>query len=345
MNAKDILTLLNTPSVGRRTVQTILNRYSHNISSHYELLDVLKEMSLENPRIVLPTAEQLLSLYNEAERLIDLSREKNVETLDFRHPKFPKRFLDIPDAPVLIYAKGNIEALNSERSIAIIGTREPTDFGIRAGERLAAIFSKSNFIVVSGLAIGCDAAAHRGCLKEKGITIAVMAGGLDRIYPKENKELAENILDNNGCFISEYPVGTTPRGNYFVERDRLQSGLSQGVIVIETDIKGGTMHTVGFSIKQKRLLACLNGHPDQYLNNPKIQGNKMLIREGKAKKLGTSEEIDEFISMLVRTEVIPIPTLVHDNRSEPENKPTVKRKPSKKKAKKGIENPQQTLAF
>lgn len=304
IKAIDILTLLNTPSIGRKTVENILIRYqNYSVSSPNDLLDILEEIKKTSSRVNVPTKEEMNRLYYSSQTLIESSLDNGIKTLDINHPHFPKRLKNIPDAPVLVYVKGNSEALNSNRSVAIIGTREATDFGMKAGERLSSIFTKNDFVIVSGLAVGCDTAGHIGCLKENGISIGVLAGGLDKIYPKESRGLAEEILEKNGCLLSEYPIGVPPRRNFFVERDRLQSGLSQAVIVIETDVKGGTMHTVGFAGKQNRYLACLGGHPEQYSNHPKIQGNKMLIGEGKAKRLGNMEEINNFINLITKDEI------------------------------------------
>lgn len=301
METIDILTLINTPSVGKKSVEKILlecKNYS-SLNGYESLYDLLSTASKTNARIKLPTREVFYNIYNEARELIKASEDEGIHVLDVNNPNFPERLKHIPDAPIILYAKGNLKALNSEKSVAVIGTREPTDFGMKAGEKLSSIFTNKGFTIVSGLAIGCDTAGHLGCVKEHGISIGVLAGGLDKIYPKQSRELADEMLKNNGCLLSEYPIGESPRRNYFVERDRLQSGLSEAVIVIETDVKGGTMHTVGFAGKQNKLLACLGGHPDKYLTHPKIQGTKMLVNEGKAVLLSNPNEIDNFIEKIV----------------------------------------------
>lgn len=315
MDVKNILTLLNTPNIGRKTVLYTFN-YDLLIKNTVDLIDLLIEVKKDHPRVVIPTEDQLLKAEAVANEIIEKSDQQDIKIIPITHKTYPERYKSLEDAPILIYAKGNIKALNSSRSVAIVGTREPTEYGIRAGEILATNFASNKFVVVSGLALGCDTVAHKGCLKVHGTTVAVLAGGLDKIYPKENRDLASEILEKNGCLISEYPVGTSPRGNFFVERDRLQSGLSQAVIVIETDVKGGTMHTVGFALKQKRYLACLSDHPDKYKAHPKTQGNQLLIHEKKAQALGNFMEIQRFIHFL----------------SQFDKKP--KKKSSKKKGKK-----------
>lgn len=299
MNKEGILTLLNTPKVGNRTVLYILDNFDHYIlDTPKDFVELLNIANKENKRIPLASQEDIEKGWRETERILENSQQLDIDILSIKDSDYPHRYRNIPNPPLVLYSKGNKKALNNEKTVAIIGTREPTEFGSRAGNRLGEIFAQNDFTVVSGLAIGCDSVAHRGCLKANGTTVAVMAGGLDSIYPKENRELATEILENNGCLISEYAVGIKTRPNHFVERDRLQSGLSQAVIVIETDIKGGTMHTVKFAEEQHRFLACLWNHPDKLQTHPKIQGNKKLVSEKKAKQLGTSTDINFFISFL-----------------------------------------------
>ena len=169
---------------------------------------------------------------------------------------------------------GNIDAIHRD-CIAIVGTREPTEYGITAAKRLGALFAESGYTVVSGLANGIDTAAHQGALEVDGLTVAVLASGLDTVYPIKNKELAGAILKNNGALVSEYSWGTMVNRSYFVARDRIQSGLSLGVFVVETGIKGGTMHTVKSCKEQKRSLIVLK-HPPYLIGHPKTCGNAQL---------------------------------------------------------------------
>lgn len=299
MKKESILTILNVPKIGPKTARFILDNTSSgwDISSLKEIQDLLNSLQVENKRIPTVTIEELEKARIIADKIISDSISAEIDVISYFDYEYPERYRLMEDAPYILYSKGNIEVLNKKNSVAIIGTRDPTPYGIKAGERLAELFSESGFSIVSGLAIGCDAAAHRGCLKANGSTVAVMAGGLDKIYPKANSALAEEILAKKGCLISEYSIGHSPRAGNFVERDRLQSGLSQAVIVVETDIKGGTMHTVSFSKKQERYLACLSNHPEKLQDHPKIQGNKKIISEGGV-PLGNSDEINMFIRFL-----------------------------------------------
>ena len=139
--------------------------------------------------------------------------------------------------------------------------------------------------------------AHEGCLEAQGIGVAVLAHGLDMVYPAANRGLAERLLDRGGCLASEYPVGTTPVRSAFAERDRIQSGLSDGVLVIETDVRGGTMHTVRFARDQGRALACIE-HPQRYRSEDETRGNRKLIEEGSARPIPDGDSLTDFLNGL-----------------------------------------------
>ncbi len=227
------------------------------------------------------------------QEIIKLSQQHNIQIISKDSIYYPKCLLKISDPPVLLHVKGNIDILKKD-CIAIVGTRKPSEFGRNHAKEIGGIFAKEGYVVVSGLAEGIDSAAHMGALEAKGLTVAVLAHGLDMIYPSKNKQLAETILNNNGALISEYPLRTRIFRNYFVERDRIQSGLSLGVFVIETGVKGGTMHTVKFCEKQKRVLIVLQ-HPTNLLDKSKPCGNTQLIAEKRANIVYENESNKDYI--------------------------------------------------
>jgi len=199
----------------------------------------------------------------------------------------------ISDPPLVLYVKGNLDCLYAKRTVAVIGTREPTEYGREVAESFGRLIGARGITVVSGLAKGCDSAAHRGCLAAGGKTVAVLPSGINKIYPQENTGLAQAIIEGEGCLLSEYPPDEKAEANYFIARDRLQSGLSDLVVVIEAEITGGTMHTVNFAIKYGKRLACLD-HPEALITT-KAAGNKMLIREGKAMAI---KDINDLVRIL-----------------------------------------------
>lgn len=299
LNNTQIITLLGLPGFGRATVNTILNVATYQPANLDELLKLILEIQEKISRVKIPSIAQLEHSFKLAQSTVERCNKLNIEILIPSDKKFPVRLKYIPDPPVILYVKGDVACLNAELSVAIIGTRDPSLYGEKCGERFASRFAEQQLVIVSGLAKGIDAAGHRGCLTVHGKTVAVLAQGLDtNIYPSENRQLAEDILSEHGCWVSEYTLGVRSRPNFFVERDRLQAGLSSGVVVIETDIKGGTMHTVGFCLEQKKPLGCLS-HPDKYLfENDKARGNQKLILEGKAVALFSPQDMDTYVSTM-----------------------------------------------
>lgn len=294
-----LLTLGEIPRIGRRTVNYINDNCSILPVEPFDFFEIIQEAKKSNTRIKVPKIEEIREAMYRAEDICNKCAEEKIQIVGINDSSFPAALRSIPDRPVLLYAKGNLNILDQTPTVAIIGTREPTSFGYAFGKRLAQVLSEKDFMIASGLALGCDTAAHEGCLDGKGKTIAVLAHGLDNIYPKENKYLADRILYSSGCLISEYAPGVRARSNYFVDRDRLQSGLSNAVIVIETAKEGGTMHTVEFCIKQGRILACLS-HPHQHLNNNlKAEGNQFLLKEKNAVAIYDKESISAFVEKVV----------------------------------------------
>lgn len=168
---------------------------------------------------------------------------------------FPDAFKAIgEDCPETIYAMGNLDLLRVERRVAIIGSRKATRAGCSKAYDLGAKFAREGYVVVSGLALGCDAAAHRGCLAANGGTIAIVATGLDKVHPSENIPLQEEILRKGGLIISEQPIGVKANPTRLVARNRLQAALSDVVVVAECPEHSGTMYTVRFAQKYGKVI-------------------------------------------------------------------------------------------
>jgi DNA processing protein len=297
LSTEYLLTLLKTPKIGNVTTKLVNSAATYKITQVSELLDLIIDVKKTNPRVPIPKLDDLYTAYEASEKIIENCSSKGIDIVDINSSRYPKRLLRLSDHPIIGYVKGNISALNSDNAVAVIGTREPTPHGLKSGKRIATIMGQSGFTIISGLAVGCDSAGHIGALIANAPTVAVLASGIDLIYPKENKLLAEEILLKNGALFSEYEPGIKPNKASFVERDRLQSGLSDGIIVVETDIKGGTMHTVGFAQKLNIPIACLSSHPDNLQGHDKVRGNKHLISNG-AYALGNTKEITHFFQVL-----------------------------------------------
>lgn len=197
--------------------------------------------------------------------------------------QYPKRLLQIKNAPKQLYVEGNVEILNHD-SIAIIGTRKYTKYGKDITSKFAKELSKKGMCIVSGLANGIDTIAHIHSMEESGKTIAVLGSGLKHIYPKENQILYEKIIENGGCVISEYPSDTPVDMSNFPIRNRIISGLSMGVLVIEARYHSGTSITAKYAIQQHKEVFCI---PHQltsktgYTPNLLIQNGAQLVTSPK----------------------------------------------------------------
>ena len=281
--------LLTLKGIGRRAALRIISSPLHVSSANENLVKLARAAKV--PEV------DMAGAWREAEDNLNRSIESGIKAFSVHDDGYPMRLRNTPDPPAILYVKGDASGLHAPRSIAVIGTREPTAYGEKVARRSAATASEKGFVVVSGLAHGCDTLGHEGCLDQNGVGVAVMAHGLEKVYPAANRDLASRLLEAGGCLVSEYPLGMTPMRTAFAERDRIQSGLSDAVLVIETDVKGGTMHTVRFSREQKRPLACID-HPESWRHEPKTQGNQMLIANKWATPIADGEALLTFLNSL-----------------------------------------------
>lgn len=209
-----------------------------------------------------------------ARRDCDWLASNAVQLLPLNDPRYPALLLEIADPPPLLYVQGEIESLSAPQ-IAVVGSRRPSRQGIGDADAFAAALAEVGFIITSGLAMGIDAAAHRAALDHSGKTIAVLGSGIDTIYPAANSELAAAI-GRQGALISEFPLGTPPRANQFPSRNRIISGLSLGVLVIEAAVQSGSLVTARLAAEQNREVFALPGS----MHNPVSRGCNALIRQG-----------------------------------------------------------------
>ena len=189
-------------------------------------------------------------------------------------PDFPELLKEIPFSPFGIYVRGKIPA--APCSVAIVGTRKATEGGKTTAKKIAGELARAGCLIVSGLALGIDAAAHRGALEAGGKTIAVLANGVDAPYPRMNADLAKKILECGGGLISEYPPGAPSLPYRFLERNRIISGLSRGVAVIEAPRQSGSLATARFATEQNREVFVIPGPAA----HPNFAGSHALIRQG-----------------------------------------------------------------
>lgn len=219
------------------------------------------------------------------EDLLEKLEKEKIRYITYFDENYPELLREIYYAPMILYYKGQLS--NGLNSIAIVGTRRNTLYGKITTEKIVEELVKNQIIVVSGLAYGIDSIAHRETLKNKGITYAIIASGIDEISPAISRDLANKIIDSGGAVISEYPPGTKARPGYFPQRNRIISGVSQAVIVVESDIKGGALITASFAIDQSRELFAVPGP----INSSKSAGCNKLIHDSQATAVLSAESI------------------------------------------------------
>ncbi len=197
---------------------------------------------------------------------------------------YPQSLLQVADPPTVIYVRGRLDLLNRP-ACAIVGSRNPTPQGAGNAERFAAALSAAGLTITSGLALGIDAAAHRGALPATGSTIAFVGTGIDRVYPASNQQLARDIAEG-GAIVSEFPLGTPPAAANFPRRNRLISGFSRGVLVVEATTESGSLITARLAAEQGRDVFAIPGS----IHSPQSRGCHKLIKQG-AKLVETAQDV------------------------------------------------------
>jgi DNA processing protein len=213
--------------------------------------------------------------------------EARARILSPSDPEYPARLKEIYDPPAILFVKGSVEVL-SQPGIAMVGTRHPTPYGSGMAERLATDLAGRGVVIISGLARGVDTASHRGAVAAKGKTVAVLGTGIDVMYPKENTRLTEQMLALGGALITEFPVGTAPTPQNFPIRNRIISGMSAGVLVVEAAEYSGTRITSRLALEQNRDVYAVPGN----VTNKNSWGPNTLIKQG-AKLVATWEDVWE----------------------------------------------------
>lgn len=260
------LRLSSTPRVGSVTFKQLLDYYGSASEALLHIGDLSKRGGARKP--LLPPSRESI------EQQIDYCQSENIRIICQYEDAYPALLKQIDDAPLVLYVKGN-SFKSEQQTVGIVGSRNASASGQVFTQKLAAALGQQNVIIVSGLARGIDTAAHKGSL-ETG-TIAVLGGGIDHIYPPENKDLYDAIIES-GCIISEYPPGMVPRAQHFPRRNRIISGLSRAVIVIEAAKRSGSLITARTAGEQGRDVLAVPGSPV----DSRCHGSNGLIKNGAA---------------------------------------------------------------
>lgn len=237
-----------------------LCRNNHGLKLNQKELSNIKSISLEN-------CIKLINVYN----------SRGFSVTGFSSPEYPESLKNIYNPPAVLFYKGNIDCLNRMPAITIVGARRSSNQSLMIAERLSSELSQKGFVIVSGFARGTDIHSHLGAINAGCPTVCVMGCGLDIDYPKENFIYRDSVLKNGGVFISEYPLGTPPLQQNFPKRNRILSGLSRGVVIIEAGEKSGSLITAELALEQNREVFCV---PPADIYDRRYAGNIRFLRDG-----------------------------------------------------------------
>ena len=274
----DWLRLIRSENVGPITFRRLIERFSSAKTALTAIPDLARNGGQRGAKKIKVCPK------SDAEKEIDAIDAFGGRLIALGEPDYPPLLAQITDAPPLVMVKGHAHLLK-KRAVAIVGARNASLNGRNFAQKLAADLGRNGLLVVSGLARGIDASAHEGAL-ESG-TIAVMAGGIDVIYPKENAALYDRIMET-GAILSEIPLSTQPQARHFPRRNRLVSGMSRGVVVVEAGRKSGSLITARMALEQNREVFAVPGGP----GDPRAEGTNDLIRQGAELVQSASDVLD-----------------------------------------------------
>lgn len=222
-----------------------------------------------------------------------IESQSGLHCLLYDNPLYPRLLREIPRPPPLLFVRGDPTCLSLPQ-LAIVGSRSPSGGGIENAERFAHYLAERGFAITSGLALGIDAAAHRGALRAGGKTIAVMGTGINLIYPSRHRQLAQDIIDSGGALVSEFPLGTASHACNFPQRNRIISGLSGGTLVVEAAVQSGSLITASYALQHDREVFAIPGS----IHNPLARGCHQLIRQGATLVETAQDIVDQLAGLL-----------------------------------------------
>jgi len=290
--------LLNVAQLGPNRIKKLLNKFYNPekiLSAEFNQLINSEGISSSLAQRIQKINYKREDIKTEIEKeLIKLERMGG-EIITILDEKYPFLLKKIYDPPIILYKLGQFKN-EDENSLAVVGTRKPSEYGKKQTELICKEISERNITIVSGMARGIDSIAHRSAINNNGRTIAVLGSGLDVIYPPENKKLYSEIIEN-GVVLSEYPPETKPDAMNFPKRNRIISGLSLGSVIIETKIIGGALQTAQFALDQNREVFALPGN----INSITSEGTNRLIQRSEAKLITNVDDILEELNLKIKT--------------------------------------------
>ena len=269
----DWIALNMTPGVGPRAATKLLERFGSADAVFHG-----RRTELESLRLKPETIESIIKreFHEKAETELDRVKQLGGDVLILDDGSYPGLLREIDDPPPVLYVKGDWQACFDQPGVGVIGSRMCSTYGENASEMLSRDLASRGITIVSGLARGIDAAAHRGAIRGQGKTIAVMGTGIDSVYPKENNGLVRDILTSGGCLVSQFPLGTPPLKDNFPYRNRIISGLSLGVLIVEASERSGSLITARLASEQNREVMAVPGN----ITSGNSFGTNYLIKSG-----------------------------------------------------------------
>lgn len=288
-----LIALLRVPELGNRRIQKLLEKTREWDEGPDEIFrfNISELIAIEGIGEGVAKNITDFSDWDTVDRIMDQTAKRGAKFISIEDEHYPPLLKEIYDPPILLWYKGNEEVLSSD-GIAVIGTRRTGKYGTEQAKRWSRAITEAGFTINSGLAYGVDSLAHREALHSGGKTIAVLGSGIDVIYPSKNKSLVSEIIEKGSVVITEYSPGTQPDAMNFPGRNRIVSGMSHGVLVIESGVKGGSMITARSALDQNREVFVI---PHQ-LGSKFGEGCNYLIRTGQGKLVQTMNDILEEIN-------------------------------------------------
>lgn len=289
-NQKTIAWLNSANGISNRKIEKLLEYFNGSPKELWENFESEKcNLNLLKPEII----DYLIkSKNNFEEKLLKKLNNENSNIVTIYDDLYPKKLKQIEYAPYMLYYKGNLSCFDS-LSIAVVGSRKATAYGKWAAEKLTGEISELGVNIISGLAVGIDTIAHKTALKFNTKTAGIIGCGIDIIYPKSNENLYREISEKGGAVITEYPFGMQPLPNNFHDRNRIISGMSDGVLVIEAQERSGTLITAGHAAEQGREIFAVPGNIDSLYS----KGTNALIRDGAKITTSVNDIIDEILAL------------------------------------------------
>jgi DNA processing protein len=294
---RDWISLNMTPQIGPRAATRLLEKFGSAENVFHA-----RRSELESLRLKSESIESILKreFHEKAEEELSNVREIGGDVLILDDGSYPYLLREIADPPITLYVKGNWQECFDAPCVAIVGSRRCSTYGENASEMLARDLAANGICIVSGLARGIDTAAHRGAIDGKGKTIAVLGTGIDAVYPKDNAKLVDRILDSGGAIVSQFPLNTPPLRDNFPYRNRIISGLSLGILIVEASERSGSLITARLAMEQNREVLAVPGN----ITSKNSFGTNYLIKSG-AKLVQQWQDVISELPQEISSAILP----------------------------------------